>query len=92
MSESRKLTPEERMERFVAAIRDGATLLMHPDTWAEFKRHLEKPDDPVSVIVGLRATEIPVIPSEFMKPGDMMAVKPKAFEAEFPSLWPASES
>lgn len=86
MSEPTELTAEERMERFVEALADGATLVIHPDTWAEFKAALNKPGGELRPLIGLAAWEIPVIPNRLMKPGDMMAFKPKWFDDAIPEF------
>lgn len=69
---------EEKMRRFVEALVDGATLMLHPDTWTDFRANLTKLPGELALAVMLK--KIPVIPSEFIEPGQMIAFKSKRFE------------
>ena len=75
---------ENDYEKFIVVLRDGGSLIVHPDTWAELKRAAPMSD----VVDALRlAASTRVIPSEFLEPGQMMAFKPKRFELPDFTKW-----
>lgn len=69
---------EERMQRFIDVLVDGGTLVLHPDTWTEFKRAmLALPSELSTAVLRKR---IDVMVNEYVAPGMMIAYKPKKFE------------
>lgn len=68
---------QERFEQFMAIIRRGGTVVMHPDTFAELKAKAPAPVLWPFLCAGMANQ---VMATEYVKPGQIFAVENREFK------------
>lgn len=68
----------EKMERFCAVLRDGGTLMVHPDAWAEMRRSAPSACAALTMSALIGGTR--VVPNRHVDPGTMYAIPKRGVE------------